>query len=67
MKIKELHRAHPRPRVGKTEKDRQNGAHATALTNREQRVDWHNSTSPRPTNLNFPVATCNGKKNRLVR
>lgn len=51
---------HPRPRVGKTKKDKENNAHRTAMSNREARANWQNNGG------DFPYAHCNGKRNRAV-
>lgn len=49
---------HPRPRVGKTKKDKANNAQHTAYANREARASWQNNGG------DFPYAHCNGKRNR---
>ena len=49
---------HPRPRVGKTKKDKARNAANTAYQNREARASWQNNGGP------FPYANCNGKRNR---
>jgi hypothetical protein len=51
---------HPRPRVGKTKKDRENNAQRTAEANRQARADWQNNGG------DFPYAHCNGQRNRTV-
>lgn len=51
---------HPRPRVGKTKKDKENNAHRTADGNRAARANWQNNGG------DFPYAHCNGKRNRTV-
>jgi hypothetical protein len=48
---------HPRPRAGKTRKDRENNAHKTASDNRAARANWQNNGGE------FPYAHCNGKRN----
>jgi hypothetical protein len=49
---------HPRPRNGKTAKDKKNNAHNTAYANRQARASWQNSGGE------FPFAHCNGQRNR---
>jgi hypothetical protein len=49
---------HPRPRVGKTKKDKANNAHKTSLDNRMARASWQNNGGE------FPYAHCNGQRNR---
>lgn len=45
-------------RSGKTKKDKQSGAHARRLTNRDKRAAWSRGDEDV-----FPSETCNGKKN----
>jgi len=51
---------HPRPRIGKTAKDRKSGATERRLSNRSARTIWQ-QTYP---SIGFPRESCNGKKNR---
>ena len=55
----------PSIRIGKTEKDRKNGAFARNTLNKRTRADYQLEVmlNPRGTHT-FPHRTCNGKKNR---
>ncbi len=53
-----------RRRVGKTAKDRKNGATERRLSNRDARTSW--MAERNATNATFPRAVCNGRKNRFV-
>jgi hypothetical protein len=55
---------HPRARVGKTAKDRANGAMRRNLENKSSRVSWQHDN--KASTGNFPFNSCNGKKNRTV-
>lgn len=59
MKTNTTTAPHPRPRTGKTAKDRASGATARRLTNRAMRVEWEHD----PKRVSFPKSACNGKKN----
>jgi len=50
---------HPRPRQGKTAKDRASGASARSSSNKSARVTWQHDAKTA-----FPTTSCNGKKNR---
>ena len=54
-----------RIRTGKTKKDRESGATARNETNKALRVEWQQTAEKSRFNRNFPVATCNGKRNRF--
>lgn len=60
----EAQKAHPRPRVGKTQKDRESGATARRLDNRSTRVEWEQEAQGKRSKVPFPQQVCNGKKNR---
>lgn len=51
---------HPRPRIGKTRRDRENKAHARNADNKMERAAWQQSGSK----MAFPAHTCNGYRNR---
>lgn len=53
---------HPRPRIGKTRKDRANGAAAKNQQNKDMRVSWQGDS--KRDGKNFPYSACNGKRNR---
>ena len=55
-----VHKPHPRPRWGKTEKDRSSGAKERRDHNLALRVEWEHD----PKSTRFPKVACNGKKNR---
>lgn len=55
---------HPRPRVGKTAKDKASGAAARNASNKVTRASWMNDS--KRSAANFPYNTCNGKRNRTV-
>ncbi len=50
---------HPRPRKGKTAKDRASGASARNEGNKSARVAWQHDNK-----ASFPIVSCNGKKNK---
>lgn len=52
-----------RIRVGKTKRDRDNGAAARNAQNKAARVVWRND----PNEKVFPIGTCNGKRTRALR
>ena len=54
---------HPRPRWGKTKRDKENKAHARNADNKLIRAQWQNDGN-KATQANFPYQTCNGKRNR---
>ncbi len=49
-------------RPGKTQRDQKSGAHARRIMNQQKRADWYKDQSHN--NNNFPVESCNGKRNR---
>jgi hypothetical protein len=51
---------HPRPRLGKTKKDRANGAAGKNQQNKDMRASWQQDSK----GSKFPVSACNGKRNR---
>lgn len=53
---------HPRPRWGKTAKDRRSKAQERNASNRQSRALWQQD--PKATASNFPYVSCNGKRNR---
>ena len=53
---------HPRPRIGKTTKDRASGASQRNHENKLARMEFDQQTSQHP--VSFPVHACNGQKNR---
>jgi hypothetical protein len=54
---------HPRPRKGKTLKDKRNGAKAKNEENKGLRGDWRNQGNGKRSLQDFPYSTCNGKRN----
>ena len=54
----------PTVRIGKTAKDRQNGAKSRNHANKLERAAWRNQSERDRDNRNFPFRTCNGKRNR---
>ena len=54
-----------RVRHGKTKQDRDSGATARRIKNRQERQAWADSRNP--TLADFPYHTCNGKKNRSLK
>ena len=59
MKTTPVFKAHPRPRVGKTAKDRERGVQQQNYENKASRRAWDKDGGV------FPASTCNGKKNRF--
>ena len=55
-------KSHPRPRIGKTAKDRASGASQRNHENKLARVEFDQQTRSHP--VAFPKHACNGKKNR---
>lgn len=53
-------------RPGKTAQDKASGAVARRLANRAKRDAWRRQHNQVRDNKNFPVETCNGKKNRFL-
>lgn len=52
-------------RVGKTKRDRENGAKGRNLSNKDARVAWQKGS--RESNNSFPLYSCNGKKSRALK
>ena len=53
---------HPRPRFGKTRKDKESRAKERNTSNKQSRALWQQD--PKATRENFPYISCNGKRNR---
>jgi hypothetical protein len=55
----------PKTRIGKTDKDRKNGAFARNASNKRERAEYQLDVmmNPRAHHV-FPIHTCNGKKNK---
>jgi len=54
-------------RKGKTRRDRENGAHARNIDNKEARANWQNDSKATNDAKSFPYGTCNGKRNRALK
>ena len=55
---------HPRPRWGKTKKDKANNQAGRNYANKQARAAWQHDN--KATAANFPYAHCNGKRNRSI-
>lgn len=54
-------------RKGKTRRDRENGAQARNISNKNERAAWQGDSKATNDFKSFPYGTCNGKRNRALK
>lgn len=52
---------------GKTALDKENGAAASIISNRAERVQWEKQANSVRNNRDFPLHICNGKRSRSLK